>query len=107
MVILKYSLYRQITKIIVKCVNKVVKLFCVIHVREHTILCVWTQSWRRLQRVNGHVLIVREKVFKNKMMMNTWSSAGNCIMLAKLPGIMDEISLSHLHNESLNMHILS
>jgi hypothetical protein len=69
-------LYRQIIKIIVKFVNKAVKLFYVIRALEHTILYVWTQNWKKLQRANGRVLTVREKGSKNKMMMSTWSSAG-------------------------------
>jgi hypothetical protein len=73
---LKYLLYRPIIKIIVKFVNKVVKLFYVIHALEHTILCVWTQNWRKLQRANGHVLTVKEKESKNRMTTSTWSSAG-------------------------------
>jgi hypothetical protein len=76
MVMLKYLLYRQIIKIIVKFVNKAVKLFYVIRALEHTILCVWTQNWRKLQRANGRVLTVREREYKNRMMTSTWSFAG-------------------------------
>lgn len=76
MVMMKYLLYRQIIKTIVKFVSKVVKLFYVIRALEHTILCVWTQNWRKRQRANGRVLIVREREYKSKMMTSTWSSAG-------------------------------
>jgi hypothetical protein len=69
-------LYRQTIKIIVKCANRVVKLFCVIHAQEHTILCVSTQSWKKPQKANGHVLTAKERACRNKMMMNIWSFAG-------------------------------
>jgi hypothetical protein len=68
--------YRQTIKIIVKCVNKAVKLFYVIRAQEHTILCVSTQSWKKPQKANGRVLTAKERECRNRMMMNTWNSAG-------------------------------
>jgi hypothetical protein len=79
-------LYRRIIKITARCVNKEVKSFYVIRALELTILSVWTQSWRRLQKANGHVLTVKGRASRSRMMMNTWSSAGKAIPLQALAG---------------------
>ena len=64
-------------KNIAKFASKAVKLFFATHVPEHIIFAVWTLSWMKRQRVNGHALIAKSMAQKIQMLtkkMNTWNS---------------------------------